>query len=119
MNIQPKIINFDAVEVLYVRKKGDYMISAGKAWEVLMGFAYAQKIKHHKNLMGKEAQMFGIGHDCPETTPKEDLRYDACISYDDVTVKPEGEIGMKTIEGGKCLCYLHKVSSFTTLWLVT
>ncbi len=110
MNIQPKIINFDAVEVLYVRKKGDYMVSAGEAWEVLMPFAYAQKIKHKKNIMGKDAQMFGIGHDCPETTPAQDLRYDACISYDDKSVKPEGEIAVKFIEGGKCLCHLHKGS---------
>lgn len=110
MTIEPKIVEFNDTKVLYVRRVGDYMLSSCKAWEVLMGFAYSQKIKHKKNLMGKEAQMFGIGHDCPETTPAEDLRYDACISYDDATVKPEGEIGVKTIEGGKCLCYLHKGS---------
>ena len=73
-----------------------------------MSFAYAQKIKYKKNLMGSDAMMFGIGHDCPETTPSEDLRYDACITYDDTSVKPEGEIGLKSIESGKCLCYLHK-----------
>ncbi len=108
MSIEPKIVYFEPIEVLYVRKKGDYMVSAGEAWEVLMSFAYKQKIKYKKNLMGKDAQMFGIGHDCPETTPIEDLRYDACISYDDKTVKPEAEIGLKSIEGGKYLFYLHK-----------
>ena len=108
--IEPKIVNFESVEVLYVRKEGDYTTAATKAWEVLMSFAYTQKIKHKKNLMDKEAQMFGIGHDDPNTIPKKELRYDACISYDDKSVKPEGEIGIKTIEGGKHLYYLHKGS---------
>ena len=108
--IEPKIVDFESVEVLCVRKTGDYMICAGKAWEVLMGFAYTQKIKHKKNLMGKDAQMFGIGHDDPNTIPAEELRYDACITYDDKSVKPEGEICLKTIEGGKYLYYLHKGS---------
>lgn len=110
MNIEPKTVEFEDTKVFYVRRMGNYMVSSGKAWEVLMGFAYAQKIKHKKNLMGKEAMMFGIGHDCPDTTPSEDLRYDACITYDDTSVKSEGEIGVKLIEGGKCLCYLHKGS---------
>jgi len=110
MNIEPKIVEFEETKVLYVRSTGDYMLSSGKAWEVLMSFAYAQKIKHKKNIMGKDAMMFGIGHDCPETTPAEDLRYDACISYDDASVEPEGEIGVKHIQGGKCLCYMHKGS---------
>ena len=39
-------------------------------------------------------------------TPQNELRYDACISYDDKSVKPEGEIGV----GGKYLHYLHKGS---------
>jgi len=108
--IEPKIVDFERVEVLYVRRTGNYTTAAGEAWEVLMGFAYTQKIKHKKNLMGKEAQMFGIGHDDPNTIPAEELRYDACISYDDKSVKPEGEIGVKTIEGGKHLYYLHKGS---------
>jgi len=80
MNIEPKIVEFKDTKVFYVRRMGEYMVSSGKAWEVLMGFAYAKKIKHKKNLMGKEAMMFGIGHDCPETTPAKDLRYDACIT---------------------------------------
>ncbi len=106
--IDAKVVDFEPVEVLYVRKTGDYMVSAGEAFEVLMKFAYTQKIKHKKDLMGKKAMMFGIGHDDPNTTPADELRYDACISYDDKSVKPEGEIGIKMIEGGKHLYYLHK-----------
>ena len=75
-------VRITAIEVLYVRKVGDYTKVAGEAWESIMSFAYPQKIKFKKNLMGKDAQMFGIGHDNPSITPKNELRYDACISYD-------------------------------------
>ena len=106
--VEPKVVNFQPVEVLCVQRIGEYTTSAKEAFEVLMKFAYNQKIKHKKDLMGKKAQMFGIGYDDPNTTPSHELRYDACISYDDKSVKPEGEISIKTIEGGKHLYYLHK-----------
>ncbi len=108
--IKVDIVDFDAVEVLAVRKIGDYQKSAKEAWEVLMSFAYTKKIKEKKNLMGKEARMFGIGYDDPKSIPVEELRYDACISYDDKSVKPEGEVIVKSIEGGKYLYHLHKGS---------
>jgi AraC family transcriptional regulator len=106
--IEPKIIELEPIEVLYIRKVGDYTKVAGEAWESIMSFAYPQKIEFKKNLMGKDAQMFGIGHDDPSITPKNELRYDACISYDDKSVKPRGEIGVKTIDGGRYIKYLHK-----------
>ena len=105
---EPKIIELEPVEVLYVRKEGNYNISAGKAWEVLMGFAYKNKIKYKKNLMGKDAMMFGIGHDNPNVTDEDKLRFDACISWDDKTVQPQGEISNKIIDGGKYAMFLHK-----------
>ena len=106
--IDVEIVDFKAVEVLCVRREGDYNVSAGKAFEALFGFAYPQKIKFKKNLLGKEARMFGIGYDDPNSVPAEKLRYDACISYDDKSVKPEGEVIAKKIEGGKYLYHLHK-----------
>jgi len=106
--IEPKIVELEPIEVLYVRRVGDYSIVAGEAWESMMQFAYPQKIKFKKNLMGKEAQMFGIGHDDPILTSANELRYDACISYDDKSVNAQGEIGVKRIEGGRYVMYLHK-----------
>jgi AraC family transcriptional regulator len=105
---EPKIIELKPVEVLYVRKEGDYNKSAGEAWEVLMGFAYKNKIKYKKNLMGKDAMMFGIGHDDPNVTDEDKLRFDACISWDDKTVQTEGEISNKIIDGGKYAMFIHK-----------
>ena len=75
--LEPKIIELKEVEILYVRKEGDYTVSASKAWERLMQFAYKNKIKYKKNLMGKSAMMFGIGHDDPNVTDANKLRYDA------------------------------------------
>ncbi len=106
--IEAKIVELKPVEVLYVRKEGAYDKSAGEAWEVLMGFAYKNKIKYKKNLMGKSAMMFGIGHDNPNVIDEKKLRFDACISWDDKTVKPEGEILTKIIEGGKYAMFLHR-----------
>jgi AraC family transcriptional regulator len=106
--LKPKIVEIEPVEVLYVRKEGAYNKSAGEAWGVLMGFSYQQKIKFKKNLMGKDAQMFGIGHDNPNITDEDKQRYDACISWDDKTVAPEGEVSNKIIDGGKYAMFLHK-----------
>jgi AraC family transcriptional regulator len=108
--LTPKIVELEEVEILYVRKEGDYTKSAGEAWEILMGFAYKNKIKYKKNLMGKDAMMFGIGHDDPNVTDIDKLRYDACISWDDKTVKPEGEILDKTMDAGEYAMFLHKGS---------
>ena len=108
--IKVDIVDFETVEVLAVRKVGDYQESAKEAWEAIMSFSYAKKIKEKKNLMGKEARMFGIGYDDPKSIPADELRYDACISYDDKSVKPEGEVVAKSIEGGKYLYHLHKGS---------
>jgi len=51
--------------------------------------------------------MFGIGHDNPNVTDEEKLRFDACISWDDKTVKLEGEISTKIIDGSIYAIFLH------------
>jgi len=105
---KPQIIELKPIEVLYVRKEGAYNKSAGEAWEVLMSFAYKNRIKYKKNLMGKNTMMFGIGHDNPNVTVEDKLRFDACISWDDRSVKPQGEISNKIIDGGRYAMFLHK-----------
>ena len=106
--LEAKIVELTPVEILYVRKEGAYDKSAKEAWEVLMSFAYKNKIKYKKNLMGKDAMMFGIGHDNPNVIDEEKLRFDACISWDDKTVQTEGEISNKIIDGGKYAMFIHK-----------
>ena len=125
--ITPKIVTLEPTEVLYVRKEGAYAASASEAWSVLMHFAYEQKNKYGKNLMGTSTVMLGIGHDNPNITEEEKIRFDACISRDDPTVQPRGEVQARTIEGGTYAVFLHK-GSYETLhetfeqvgdWIVT
>lgn len=105
--LEPKFVELESVDILYVRRTGNYNESCGEAWEVLMKFAYTQKIKFKKNLLGKESMRFGIGHDNPNVTEPQKLRCDACISWDDKSVNPQGEIQSKTIEGGRYAMFLH------------
>ncbi len=108
MIVEPKLVELKPIRVFYVRKVGAYMTSASEAWTILMSFAYEQKIKFHKKIMEKETMHFGIGHDKPGLVDTDLLRYDACISCDDTTIKPQGEVFSKMIEGGKYAVFLHK-----------
>ena len=100
------------MRVLAVRHTGAYSQCA-PAWEKLMKFAYTQKMKHGKNLMGKTARAFGVGYDNPHTTEESKQRYDACITMDD-EVELEDEVFEATIAGGKYAQFLHK-GSYETL----
>jgi len=107
--IEPiKIEDTKAIEVYSVRHVGDYL-NIGEAYKILMKFAYTQKIKHKKNLMGKDAKTYGIAYDDPKITPVDKLRSDACISADDEVDLPYG-IQKQTIDGGKHAVFLHKGS---------
>jgi AraC family transcriptional regulator len=88
-------------QVLFVRKKGRYDKAAEEAWPVLMKFAYSRRI------LNKDTKSIGIGHDSPNVTPEDKIRYDACITFEG-SVKPEGEVGIQTIAGGKYAVFLHK-----------
>ncbi len=105
--LKPKFIQIDDIEILSVRGTGTYSEVAPKTAETLMKFAYSQKIKYKKNLMGKEARCFGIAHDDPKITQEDQIRYDICITWDDKSVKPEGEIVSNIIKGGKYAQFLH------------
>lgn len=88
-------------KVLFVRKTGRYDKAAAEAWPTLMRFAYSRK------LIGKNTKGIGISHDNPDITPEEKIRYDACITINK-DIKPEGEVGLQTISGGRCAVFLHK-----------
>jgi AraC family transcriptional regulator len=66
-----------------------------------MKFAYSHR------MMSKETKCIGISHDSPEITAKENLRYDACITFSG-NANPEGDVGIQTIAGGKYAVFLHK-----------
>ena len=58
--------------------------------------------------MDKETMCFGIGHDNPNLIEPDLLRYDACISCDDASIEPEGEVFRKVMDGGEFAVFLHK-----------
>lgn len=97
----PEMRELQELHVLYVRKTGPYAEVAGKAWETLMRFAYQHR------LLSPETACIGIGYDDPSVTPEEQLRYDACITFNGV-VQPEGEVGLQTVAGGRYAVFLHK-----------
>ncbi len=103
ISAQPKIKNVDPITVIFAQAIGPYGESATKAWEMVCKYAADKK------LFGFKTQFIGISHDDPTITDEARLRYDACIAIRK-EVKPEGEIGVKTIPGGKYAIFRHKGS---------
>lgn len=101
--IKPEMKEFPETRVLFVRRTGPYKEAAAAAWETLCGFAYGHR------LMSKDTLMIGIGHDSPEITVEDKIRFDACVTCSS-DVRPEGEVGVQTIRGGRYAVFLHKGS---------
>ncbi len=101
VEVTPEIRTVPERTVLYVRKTGSYSTAAAGAWEALCRYAYSHK------LVNKNSTMIGISHDDPDITEADKLRYEACITVDK-PVKPDGEIGVRTIEGGTYAVFMHK-----------
>ena len=99
-DMKPEIRTIPEQKVLFVRKTGPYAKAASEAWSALMKFAYSHR------LMSKDTKGIGISHDSPDITPENNIRYDACITVTGA-VKPEGEVGMQKIGGGKYAVFLH------------
>ncbi len=77
--VKPMKIDFRTLpdqKVLFVRKTGRYDKAAGEAWGALMKFAYSHRV------LNNETKSIGIGHDSPDVTPEDKIRYDACITYE-------------------------------------
>ena len=94
------------VRVAFVRHVGPYQ-ECGGAWEKLGKFA-AQQGWSPSNVL-----RIGIGHDDPEVTPPDKLRYDACLTVDD-QFQATGEIGMQELPGGEYAVVTHR-GSYSTL----
>lgn len=105
LNIKkPKIQNLEDQRCLYYRMHGAYQtLDYAGAWEKLWGQVKAQK------LFTKGIQMIGLPHDDPKITAEDKIRYDAClIIHKDA--KPTGDIGAKTLKGGKFAVFLYQGS---------
>jgi len=99
-SMKPEIRTTEPMPVIFARRTGPYRDAAGEAFGAVCGFAGP------RGLIGPSSRMIGISHDDPHVTEESKFRYDACITVDR-DVKVEGEIGAKTIVGGKYAVFLH------------
>jgi len=99
--VKPEIRTVPEKKVMYVRKTGSYDSAATEAWSTICRYAYSNK------LVSKDSTLIGIGLDDPKITEESKIRYEACITIES-PVKPSGEIGVKTIDGGTYAVFLHK-----------
>lgn len=100
VTMTPEIRTIDPLPVLFVRRTGPYYQAAGEAFGVLCQFAGP------RGLLGPASRMIGISHDDPHVTEESKFRYDACVTIDR-EVTPEGEVGLKSVAGGKYAVFLH------------
>lgn len=99
--MKPEMRQRKDTKVVCVRRVGPYSQAAGSAWQAVCGFAYPRQ------LVGKDAEFIGVSHDDPAITAEDKLRYDACITIQR-EVKPEGEVAVQTIPGGRFAVFTHK-----------
>lgn len=100
MKIKPKIKEVKEKKVIFKRMQGAYAQSAEKAWDEICTFMKKKK------LFGFSTEFIGVSHDDPDVTEESNIRYDACVTIRK-TVEPEGDIGVKTIAGGKYAIFRH------------
>lgn len=101
-DMEAKTTTLEKMHVAFVRHVGPYA-EVGAAWQQLCAWAGP------KGLLGPQTKMLGMCHDDPEVTAPEKIRYDACVVVGD-DVRPDGNIGVQTIEGGRYATTTHRGS---------
>lgn len=99
--MKPEIIILQPLRVLFVSKTGNYTHSIEQAWKALGSFVD----KH--NLVNTEAKAIGIPYHAPGEVPEDQMRYDACLTFEG-NIVPEGEVGIQTIEGGRYAVFVDR-----------
>ncbi len=101
MNIKPKIKEIKDKDIIYVQVKGLYTERIGEAWKKLTDFASENR------LWSFHTDFLGLGYDSPQITERENCRYEACLTVRK-SINPHGEIGFKTLQGGKYAVFKYK-----------
>ncbi|MDR3286928.1 MAG: AraC family transcriptional regulator [Prevotellaceae bacterium] len=100
----PKVLVLNPKQAIYLKLNGSYAnLNYGEAWGRLW-----QYVKENK-LFSAGIEHIAIFYDDPKITEPDKLRTDVCL----VLVKnaePKGDIGVKTIEGGKYAMFLYQGS---------
>lgn len=104
LNIEAKVKEVPALQVIYIRLTGDYkMNDYGGTWMKLCAYAQQQGLP-----MGDCCPLC-IYHDDPKVTAPERLRTDVCMVLP-VPGIAKGEVGAKVIPAGRCAVFLYKGS---------
>lgn len=98
--MEAKLRRLEPMRVAFLRHVGPYD-EVGSTWERLTDWAGAQC------LFGSDTRFFGAAFDDPEITEARRLRYDACMTVD-ASVRAEGDIGVRTLPGGRYVVALHE-----------
>ncbi|MFC2136986.1 GyrI-like domain-containing protein [Bacteroidota bacterium] len=103
LNLKPKIKNVKDRDIIYIQVTGLYSEKIGDGWAKVCHFASKNK------LWGFNTEFLGLGYDSPQITERENCRYEACLTVRK-PVKPEGEIGFKTLKEGRYAIFRYKGS---------
>lgn len=98
--LEVKIEKLEAQKVAFVRHVGPYN-ECEHAWGKLCSWAGP------KGLLTSETKYLGLCYDDPEVTPKDKIRYDACITVG-ANVEPENYVDIQEVEAGEYAVTLHK-----------
>lgn len=94
-----RIISRPVTMLACMREKGPFMESANTAWKKLA--SWLEKV----DVANEDSEFMGVMHDDPETTPPEELRYDACVSVPrDFTSQ---DVFMQELPAGEYATTLH------------
>ncbi len=90
---KPSFQKIQPMTVAFIRHLGPYVEADIDAFERLIQWTQHNELYTGNNLL------IGIGHDDPNITPIDKVRFDACIEVDH-PIAPEGDIGYQTIPSG-------------------
>lgn len=100
-----KIEKIPDVNLLFIRRIGNYTTSSQSAWDAMLAFV-------KKSRLETKVRYFSISHDDPYITSEDKLRFDACIQVPQ-GIQEEGEIARQTLKGGKYAIFTHPGSHNT------
>ena len=88
-----RITRLNPIQVAFIRQFGDYVSADFTHFDTLIEWAIKHGYYNGDNLL------IGIGHDDPQITPTDKLRYDSCLSIDG-DFQPTANIGCQKLPSG-------------------
>jgi len=105
---KPKIVTLENNQCIFIKMQGEYQnLDFGNAWGKLWSIVKSQK------LFTSGIEQIGVSYDDPKVTDANKIRYDACLVIHK-EAKPDGEVGIKTLKGGKFAMF-HYTGSYKYL----